>query len=72
MSVTGNPQNAVIGISAHFSFLGFLAHLAPVALLGLGLNIAVLSLPFRREILHHALPPHSASVAVMVNTGGCW
>ena len=31
MSVTGNPQNAVIGVSAHFSFLGFLAHLAPVA-----------------------------------------
>ena len=30
MSVTGNPQNAVIGVSAHFSFLGFLAHLAPV------------------------------------------
>ncbi|MGA7027163.1 MAG: SLC13 family permease, partial [Candidatus Acidiferrales bacterium] len=26
MSVTGNPQNAVIGVSAHFSFLGFLAH----------------------------------------------
>jgi Na+/H+ antiporter NhaD/arsenite permease-like protein len=67
MSVTGNPQNAVIGVSAHFSFLGFLAHLAPVALIGLGLNIAVLSLLFRREILYHALPPHSASEAVAVN-----
>lgn len=67
MSVTGNPQNAVIGVSAHFSFLGFLAHLAPVALIGLGLNIAVLALFFRREILHHALPPHSASMPVVVN-----
>jgi Na+/H+ antiporter NhaD/arsenite permease-like protein len=36
MSVTGNPQNALVGISAHFSFLGFLGHLAPVALFGLG------------------------------------
>ncbi|HYL69112.1 MAG TPA: SLC13 family permease [Candidatus Limnocylindria bacterium] len=67
MSVTGNPQNAVIGVSAHFSFLGFLAHLAPVALIGLGLNIAVLALFFRSEILHHALPAHSASMSVAVN-----
>lgn len=44
MSVTGNPQNAVIGVSAHFSFLGFLAHLAPVALIGLRLNILILAL----------------------------
>lgn len=67
MSVTGNPQNAVVGVSAHFSFLGFLAHLAPVSLIGLGLNIAVLALFFRREILHHALPPHSTSIPVTVN-----
>src|SRR5213075_2892836 len=43
MSVTGNPQNALIGVAAKFSFLGFLAHLAPIALVGLVLNIAVLS-----------------------------
>jgi len=67
MSVTGNPQNAVIGVTAHFSFLGFLAHLAPVAIVGLGLNIAVLALFFRREILHHALPAHSRSMPVTVN-----
>jgi Na+/H+ antiporter NhaD/arsenite permease-like protein len=33
----------------------------------LGLNIAVLALFFRREILHHALPAHSASMPVAVN-----
>ena len=43
MSVTGNPQNAVIGVSAHFSFLGFLAHLAPVSIVGMLINVAVLS-----------------------------
>jgi Na+/H+ antiporter NhaD/arsenite permease-like protein len=50
MSVTGNPQNALIGISAHFSFLGFLAHLAPVAFVGLGLEIGVLAVVFRQEV----------------------
>jgi Na+/H+ antiporter NhaD/arsenite permease-like protein len=67
MSVSGNPQNAVIGVSAHFSFLGFLAHLAPVSLAGLALNILVLALFYRREILHHALPAHSVSLPVAVN-----
>lgn len=50
MSVTGNPQNALIGVSAHFTFLGFLAHLAPVALPALALNLVILSLFFRREL----------------------
>jgi len=57
MSVTGNPQNALIGVAAKFSFLGFLAHLAPIALVGLVLNIAVLSLFFRRELGGDSLPP---------------
>jgi Na+/H+ antiporter NhaD/arsenite permease-like protein len=35
MSVTGNPQNALVGVTAHFTFLDFLFHLAPVALVGL-------------------------------------
>jgi Na+/H+ antiporter NhaD/arsenite permease-like protein len=51
MSVTGNPQNALVGISAHFSFLGFLNHLAPVAILGLIVNAAILAIFFRRQIL---------------------
>lgn len=67
MSVTGNPQNALVGISAHFSFLGFLAHLAPVALIGLGINVAVLTLFFRREILHHALVHRSPELIVKLD-----
>jgi len=50
VSVTGNPQNALIGVSARFSFLDFLAHLAPVSLVGLLLLIAVLALVFRRQV----------------------
>jgi Na+/H+ antiporter NhaD/arsenite permease-like protein len=55
MSVTGNPQNAVVGVSAHFSFLDFLSHLAPVALIGLAINVVVLALVFRQDLIGHPL-----------------
>ncbi|MGH9687594.1 MAG: SLC13 family permease [Candidatus Acidiferrales bacterium] len=67
MSVTGNPQNAVIGISAHFSFLGFLAHLAPVSLIGLALNVGILTLFYRRDILHHPLGERGPSIEIKLN-----
>ncbi len=60
MSVTGNPQNALIGVSAKFSFLGFLAHLAPVALVGLALNVGLLAIIFRRDLVGGPLA-HTAS-----------
>lgn len=62
MSVTGNPQNAVVGISAHLSFLGFLAHLAPVSLVGLALNIGLLVLFFHRDVLYHPLVARAPSI----------
>jgi Na+/H+ antiporter NhaD/arsenite permease-like protein len=66
MSVTGNPQNAVIGVSAHFSFLGFLGHLAPVSVVGMLINVAVLSLFFRTELLNHPLKQQVKAVPVKV------
>jgi Na+/H+ antiporter NhaD/arsenite permease-like protein len=66
MSVTGNPQNAVIGVSAHFSFLGFLGHLAPVSVAGMLINAAVLSLFFRTELLNHPLKQRVKAVPVKV------
>ena len=69
MSVTGNPQNAVIGVSAHFSFLGFLAHLAPVSFVGMAINVAVLALFFHREIFHHPLKRHTPSLPVKLERG---
>ncbi|HVB35529.1 MAG TPA: SLC13 family permease [Patescibacteria group bacterium] len=50
MSVTGNPQNALIGVSAHFTFLDFLGHLAPVSLVGLGLELGVLAVMYRNQV----------------------
>jgi Na+/H+ antiporter NhaD/arsenite permease-like protein len=35
-TLTGNPQNIIIGIASQISYLRFLSALAPVALLGLG------------------------------------
>jgi Na+/H+ antiporter NhaD/arsenite permease-like protein len=67
MSVTGNPQNAVIGISAHFSFLGFLAHLAPVSLVGLALNVVLLTLFYHRDVLHHPLTDRAPSIEIRLN-----
>lgn len=59
MSVTGNPQNALIGISAHFSFLGFLAHLAPVSLVGLAINLFLLTFIFRKQLPRKLLKSRS-------------
>ncbi|HVB85663.1 MAG TPA: anion transporter [Candidatus Dormibacteraeota bacterium] len=67
MSVTGNPQNAVIGIAAHFSFLGFLAHLAPVSIIGLLVNVGVLTLFYHRDLLHRPLLQGSAPIVVQLN-----
>jgi len=67
MSVTGNPQNAVIGIAAHFSFLGFLAHLAPVSIVGLLIDVGVLTLFYHRDLLHRPLAQGSPSIEVQLN-----
>lgn len=67
MSVTGNPQNVLVAVSAHFSFLGFLAHLAPLAIAGLLVNVAILSIFFREEILNHPLSATLAALPVKVD-----
>jgi Na+/H+ antiporter NhaD/arsenite permease-like protein len=67
MSVTGNPQNAVIGIAARFSFLGFLAHLAPVSLVGLVIDAALLTLLYRRDLLDHPLAHRAPSIEVRLD-----
>jgi Na+/H+ antiporter NhaD/arsenite permease-like protein len=41
-SITGNPQNMLIGSLSNISYVDFVAHLGPVALAGLFVNWAVL------------------------------
>ncbi|MCX7755108.1 MAG: anion transporter [Anaerolineales bacterium] len=48
-TLTGNPQNMIIGIASGISYLGFAAALTPIALLGLGSIWLVLVLFYREE-----------------------
>ncbi len=48
-TITGNPQNIIIGQASDISFVSFAAHLAPVALIGLALCWGVIVLLYRAE-----------------------
>ncbi len=48
-TVTGNPQNMMIGSFSGISYRNFAAVLTPVALAGLAVVIAVIALVYRRE-----------------------
>lgn len=48
-TITGNPQNLIIGQSSGIPFLSFLAHLGPVALIGLVICWGVVVLVYPQE-----------------------
>jgi Na+/H+ antiporter NhaD/arsenite permease-like protein len=48
-TITGNPQNMLIGSYSHIGYRTFLAALAPVAAVGLALTVAVIALVYRAE-----------------------
>src|SRR5437867_3673628 len=50
ISVTGNPQNVLVGIWSGASFRGFLLHLLPVGLGGLALTYGYLRWAFRADL----------------------
>lgn len=50
-TITGNPQNVIIGQASDISYLTFLVHLAPVALIGLVVCWGVIILVFRSEFM---------------------
>ena len=56
-TITGNPQNMLIGLSSGISYVGFTAALAPVALAGLAIAWTVLVLVYQREFAPERLPP---------------
>lgn len=49
-TITGNPQNIIIGSLSGISYLRFAARLAPVALIGLVLNFAVVAMVYRKTL----------------------
>jgi Na+/H+ antiporter NhaD/arsenite permease-like protein len=48
-TITGNPQNLIIGQASGIPYVTFLLHLAPVAVIGLGICWAVIVLLYRAE-----------------------
>lgn len=49
-TITGNPQNMIIGSLSHLSYLRFSARLAPIALVGLVLNYAIVAIVYRKML----------------------
>lgn len=49
-TITGNPQNIIIGSLSGISYLRFAERLAPVAIIGLVLNFVIVALVYRRQL----------------------
>jgi len=50
-TITGNPQNMIVGSISHISYGDFAAALVPVAVAGLVLTVAMIALIYRSEFL---------------------
>lgn len=49
-TITGNPQNILIGSLSRIAYLHFVAALAPVALIALAINVGVIAFVYRRAL----------------------
>lgn len=58
-TITGNPQNMLIGLSSGISFVTFALYLAPVALVGLAVIWAVVVNLYRAEFSSGAFTEHA-------------
>lgn len=54
-TITGNPQNMIIGSLSKIPYVDFAAALAPVALIGLALVVVTVALVFRSEFFGNAV-----------------
>lgn len=62
-TITGNPQNMLIGSVSRIPYLSFLAHLGPVALVGLFLDWALLHWVYLRHVDANYKPRAAAAGA---------
>ena len=62
-TITGNPQNMLIGSLSAIPFGTFARHLAPIALTGLAMDAAIIWLLFRHEL--HAGPADTAGIRMV-------
>lgn len=49
-TITGNPQNMIVGSLSGIPYGAFLAALGPVAVIGLGLDVLIIAWVYRREL----------------------
>lgn len=56
-TITGNPQNMIIGVASGIPYLTFAGYLAPIAILGMGAAWVIIVLAYRREFADPVLPP---------------
>ena len=50
VTLTGNPQNMLIGIFSHWSYIRFTAYMLPIGALSLLVDILLIQIVFRRDI----------------------
>lgn len=70
-TITGNPQNMMIGSFSRIPYGAFAAALAPIAAVGLVLTVAVLALVYRSEF-RRATPLEVAAVSVRPHRALLW
>lgn len=61
-TITGNPQNMLVGSLSGLPFATFTARLAPVAVVGLAIDAAVLCWLFRHELAAATAAPRAARI----------
>jgi Na+/H+ antiporter NhaD/arsenite permease-like protein len=61
-TITGNPQNIIIGSLSHISYLRFAAVLTPVAAIGLVLNMIVVALVYRSSLVEPVDVPTEVAI----------
>jgi len=72
MTVTGNPQNMLIGIYSKIPYLSFLGALFPIALAGLGVCAAIIWFVYKKEmkpdafVLRPAMPAYQVRKPLLV------
>lgn len=62
-TITGNPQNMIIGSLSGISYLRFSARLAPIALAGLALDFLIVAWIYRKELGETVVDPFGPGFA---------
>ena len=74
MTITGNPQNMLIGIYSNIPYLSFLGALFPVTIIGLAVSVMVIRFAYRRDIVDEpfgrrlALPHYEMNTRLLMKS----